>query len=106
MTVTSILTALAVSVAVTFALRALPFAAFRRRPMPPVLCRLGRLLPPAIMAVLVVYCLKDVPADPSGSGAAGLMAAALVAVSYRLKHSTFFSITLGTLVYMLLIRLL
>ena len=106
MTVTSVLTALAVSVAVTFALRALPFAAFRHRPMPPVLCRLGRLLPPAIMAVLVVYCLKDVPADPSGSGAAGLMAAALVAVSYRLKHSTFFSITLGTLVYMLLIRLL
>lgn len=59
-----IILAIAVSAAVTFALRALPFAAFRGdRAMPAWLERLGRTLPSAIMAVLVVYCLKGAAAD-------------------------------------------
>lgn len=51
-----------VSFACTFFLRALPFLAFSgERKMPAWLDRLGHALPPAIMAVLVVYCLKSVP---------------------------------------------
>ena len=51
-----------VSFACTFFLRALPFLAFSgERKMPAWLDRLGPALPPAIMAVLVVYCLKSVP---------------------------------------------
>lgn len=102
-----IVLAIAVSAAVTFALRALPFAAFRGdRDMPAWLERLGRTLPSAIMAVLVVYCLKGAAADFVGTGVPQLLAVAVVAVSYKLRHSTFLSTLLGTGAYMALIQLL
>lgn len=98
--------AIAISAGVTFGLRALPFAAFRgARELPDWLSRLERALPSAIMAVLVIYCLKDAAADFGGAGVRQLIAAAVVAISYKLRHSTFFSILLGTGAYMALLRL-
>ena len=65
-----IILAIAVSAVVTFTLRALPFAAFRgEKTMPAWLERLGQTLPNAIMAVLVVYCLRGAAADLVGTGA-------------------------------------
>ena len=59
------LLAILVSVACTLSLRTLPFLIFtKNRPMPDWLKRLGQRLPMAIMAVLVVYCLKDAFANP------------------------------------------
>ena len=105
MSTTYIVLAIAVSAAVTFALRALPFAAFRgENTMPAWLERLGQTLPSAIMAVLVVYCLKGAAADFVGAGVPQLIAVAVVAVSYKLRHNTFLSILLGTGVYMALLR--
>lgn len=101
-----IIAAVAVSAAVTLALRALPFAIFGgERTMPAWLEELGGKLPSAIMAVLVVYCLKAATTDFAATGVKQLVAAAVVAVSYKLRHSTFLSIVLGTGVYMLLLRL-
>ena len=55
--------AVAVSALITFGLRALPFLAFSgSRKMPASLERLGQALPSAIMAVLIIYCMKDIPA--------------------------------------------
>ena len=100
-----IILAIAVSAAVTFMLRALPFAAFRgEKTMPAWLERLGQTLPNAIMAVLVVYCLKGAAADFVGTGVPQLIAVAVVAVNYKLRHSTFLSILLGTGAYMALLR--
>ena len=101
-----IVLAIAVSAAVTFALRALPFAAFRGdRDMPAWLERLGRTLPSAIMAVLVVYCLKDMSfASPAGF-LPYLIAGAVVAGLYLWKNNTLLSIVCGTVCYMLLVQL-
>ena len=44
----------AVTALVTIAVRFLPFAVFGKRPLPRVVVYLGRVLPPAIMAALVV----------------------------------------------------
>ena len=50
-----------VSAVITLGLRAFPFLVFRGdRQMPQMLKDLGNVLPAAILAVLVVYCLKDV----------------------------------------------
>ena len=50
---------IAVMTAVTFLTRALPFLLFDRGAEPPrVILYLGRALPPAVMAMLVVYCLR------------------------------------------------
>ena len=53
---------------VTFATRLLPFLLFDRGEEPPkAVLYLGRVLPPVIMAMLIVYCLKGVSfATPAG----------------------------------------
>lgn len=101
MTTGGILLAVLVSAVCTFALRALPFLAFNgERNMPLWLDRLGQVLPAAIMAVLIVYCLKDVGSDLRG------IAVVVVAVSYKWKHNTLISIAVGTSLYMVLLRVL
>ena len=91
--------------AATFGLRALPFLIFSGdRKMPGWLQKLGELLPSAIMAVLIIYCLKDVPDDFTGVGIQKLLAVLVVVISYHFKRSTFLSIFLGTAAYMLLLQ--
>lgn len=91
---------------VTLALRALPFAFFGgKKGAPGMVLALGRVLPPAIMAALVVYCLKGVPYGPLADGAKQLIAAAAVVALHLWKRSTLLSIAGGTLLYMALIRL-
>ena len=60
--------AIAVMAIITFLTRALPFLLFDRGESPPKLVLyLGRVLPPAIIAMLIVYCLKGVSfATPAG----------------------------------------
>ena len=102
-----VLTGIAVGAVVTLTLRALPFLLFTgKRRMPVWLERLGQLLPSSIMAVLIVYCLKGAKSEPAAVGLPGLLAVALVAVSYKWKHNTFLSIAAGTAFYMVLIRVL
>ncbi len=49
-----------ISAAITFLIRALPSIFFNgSRQMPEKVRKLGEVLPSAIMAVLIVYCLKD-----------------------------------------------
>lgn len=68
--------------------------------------RLGMVLPSSIMAVLIVYCLKDVGDDFMADGLWKLIAAAITAVSYKWKHNTLISILLGTVSYMMFLHFL
>ena len=96
-----------VSFACTFFLRALPFLAFSgERKMPAWLERLSHALPPAIMAVLVVYCLKSVPDEWYPGGLCQLLGVGATVGMHKWKHSTFLSILVGTAVYMVLLRVL
>jgi len=91
---------------VTLVLRAAPFVFFSGKDgVPPLIERLGRMLPPAIMAALVVYCLKSVPFGTISDGAKQLAAGAVVVVVHLMKRNTLLSIAAGTAVYMLLIRM-
>ncbi|MGN0168974.1 MAG: branched-chain amino acid transporter permease [Acetatifactor sp.] len=102
-----ILAAILVAAAVTFGLRALPFLLFSgERRMPEWLNRLGAILPSAIMAVLIVYCLRNAKSNLAGEGIPGMIAVLVVAISYKWKHNTFISIIVGTAVYMVLIRVI
>lgn len=95
------------SAGITFFLRGIPFLVFQgERKMPAWLDALGQALPPAIMAVLVVYCLKDVGSAFVQTGVKKLLAVAVVALTYKWKHSTLLSIVLGTGCYMLLLHFL
>lgn len=91
---------------ITCALRALPFVIFKgEKTLPKQVQTLGRYLPSAIMAVLIIYCLKDIKTDFSTKGIWEMVAVIVVAVSYKWKHNTFLSILLGTLSYMILLRI-
>ncbi len=100
-----ILLAIVMSALITFGLRALPFVLFRGgRSMPEWMQRLGQILPSAIMAVLIVYCLKGAKSNPIGIGIPGIIAVAVVVANYKRKHNTFISIIVGTAAYMIMLR--
>ncbi len=104
---TQMIAAIAVAAACTLLMRALPFLLLRKeKALPAWLENLRTVLPAAIMTVLIVYCMKSIWTDPQTSALPNLAAAALVAVSYKWKHNTLFSIAGGTACYMILLRLL
>ena len=91
---------------VTLMLRALPFVFFGGKGgVPKWLASLGGMLPPAIMAALVVYCLKGVPFGTLADGAYQLIAGAVVVLVHLWRRNTLLSIAVGTAAYMLLIRM-
>ena len=107
MTTSYFLTAVAISAVITFGLRALPFLAFSgSRKMPASLERLGQALPSAIMAVLIVYCMKDIPSGGISAAVPKLLAAAVVFITYKWKHQTLISILLGTISLRVLSRMI
>jgi branched-subunit amino acid transport protein AzlD len=107
MSTEAVIAAILLSAIITFTLRALPFFVFRgERRMSKRLEELGKMLPAAIMAVLIVYCLKDMGSDWTYIGIAKAVSVAVVAVSYKWKHNTFVSILTGTLCYMCLLYVL
>ena len=96
----------AICAGVTLLTRALPFVCFGgKRGVPQLVTALGKALPSAIMAALVVYCLKSVPFGSFISGAKQLIAAGAVVALHLLKRNTLLSIAGGTALYMILIRL-
>lgn len=101
-----ILVAVVVSALITLGLRAMPFVIFRgSRKMPETILKLGKVLPATIMAVLIVYCMKDSLGDVAGIGIPKVIAVLMVAGSYKWKHNTFVSIAMGTVIYMVLLRI-
>ena len=92
---------------VTIALRALPFLALGRGGQPPALVRhLGERLPPAVMAILVVYCLRGTSFAALSGWVPALAAGAATVALHLWRRNTLLSIAGGTLLYMLLIRCL
>ena len=91
--------------ATTWLLRFLPFAVFRRR-VPRYILYLGRVLPAAIIGMLVVYCLKDIDPARAPHALPELAAAAVtVALQWRTRNSLA-SILGGTAAYMALVRMM
>ena len=91
---------------VTMATRFLPFLLFGGKKQPPkVITYLGKVLPCAIMGMLVVYCLKDVHPLAYPYGIPELLGIALVALLHVWKRNSLLSIGAGTVFYMLLVQL-
>ena len=95
----------AVMAAVTMLLRFLPFLIFRKQ-TPAYIAYLGKVLPAAIIGMLVIYCLKDVSFRSAPFGISELLAAASVVGIQALKRNSLISILSGTAVYMILIRII
>ena len=96
---------IAVMAVVTFLTRALPFLLFDRGDHPPKLVLyLGQVLPPAIIAMLIVYCLKGITfASPAG-WAPSLLAGGAAVVLHLWKGNDLLSIFGATVLYMVLVQ--
>ncbi len=95
---------IAVMSLVTILLRFLPFLVFHGQ-TPPYIAYVGRVLPPAIIGMLVVYCLRDTAIAAAPHGIPELLAALCVVVLQARTRSSLVSILSGTAVYMLLVQL-
>ena len=103
---TQLLLTVLVIAAVTAALRFIPFLVFSSgRKTPDIILYLGKFLPYAIMAMLVVYCLKGVNLFTAPFGLPELIGVAVVVILHIWKRNTLLSIAGGTVCYMLLVQL-
>ena len=90
---------------VTFATRLLPFLLFDRGEEPPkAVLYLGRVLPPAIMAMLIVYCLKGVSFATPAGWVPALLSCGAVVLLHLWKGNDLLSIFGGTILYMALVQ--
>ena len=97
--------AIAVMAVVTFLTRALPFLLFDRGGNPPKLVLyLGRVLPPAIIAMLIVYCLRNMSFDAAANWAPALIASVAVVALHLWRKNNMLSIVGGTILYMVLVQ--
>lgn len=91
--------------AITFALRAAPFILFSRTgTTPKVITYLGNVLPPAVMGMLIVYCLRNVSVLDAPFGLPELIAVVTVAGLHLWRRNSMLSILGGTALYMVLIQ--
>jgi len=89
---------------VTIVLRILPFIFFSsKKETPKLIVHLGKVLPSAVMAMLVVYCLKDTSFTNVSGFVPQFVASLVVIVSYLWKRSSLLSIILGTITFMILV---
>ena len=95
---------IAVMAIVTMLLRFLPFMVFTKN-TPEYISYLGRVLPAALIGMLVIYCLKDVSVLSAPHGLPELIAALSVVAFQAWKRNSLISILSGTVIYMLLVQL-
>lgn len=96
---------IAMCVVGTMLTRFLPFLVFRsKRPTPRYIQYLGRVLPGAIFAMLIIYCLRDVSLLQGSHGLPELIAIAATVGLHLWKRQMLLSIAGGTICYMLLVQ--
>ncbi len=103
-TVSSLIMIAAISIA-TFATRAASFLVFPKgKEVPPKVVFIGRVLPPAIIGMLVVYCLRSTSVLAYPYGIPELIAGLTVVILHIWKRNIFLSIGAGTILYMVLVQ--
>ena len=93
-----------VCAAVTYLLRGIAFLVFGgKRGTPAFVSWLGKVLPHAVMGMLVVYCMKDVSLASAPFGIPELIACTIVVLLHVWKRNSLLSIGCGTVGYMIMV---
>lgn len=99
-----VITVLAVALG-AMATRVTPFVLFPDGKHPPeVVTYLGNVLPPVMMGLLVVYCLKNVPIAAYPHGLPELISIAFIVFIHLWRKNVLLSIGCGTVLYMFLVQ--
>lgn len=90
---------------VVFTTRAIPFVLFSgKKEIPEIVKYPGKVLPPAVVGMLVIYCLKAVNVVKFPFGLPEFIAVFVVIVLHVWKRNNLLSIGVGTVLYMVLIQ--
>lgn len=91
----------------TLLIRAAPFVLFpKAKNAPPFIRYLGRVLPRAVMGMLVVYCFRTLRFDVYPYGLPEMAAGAAAALLSIVKRSVILSIAASTIMYMIVLGVL
>ena len=105
MTFTEQIITIAAVVAGTMLTRFLPFILFpANKKTPPLVAFLGKMLPAAVMGMLVVYSLKDTQIMTGSHGLPEAIAVALIVILQATLRNLLLTIAAGTIGYMLLVQ--
>lgn len=89
----------------TFITRVVPFALFGgKKEMPERIRQIATKLPPAIIAILVIYCIKDIGFHDITKLTATIISIVAVVLLHLWKREILISIAGGTILYMILLR--
>ncbi len=95
----------AIMAAVSYLLRLAPFVIFSKsEKVPSTVEYLGKVISPAAIAMLVVYCFKDTDFTSFASAVPAVIASLVVIVLHSIWSNPLLSIIAGTLSYMLIIQ--
>jgi branched-subunit amino acid transport protein AzlD len=100
----NMLITIAVIALATFATRALPFICFGSRDPPAMLSNIEKNLPPMILLLLVIYCLKDVQWLSAPYGVPEIFTISIITCLHFWKRNAMLSIFTGTVLYMVLVQ--
>lgn len=90
----------------TFATRVVPFLIFPKgKEIPQIIQYLGKVLTPAVIGMLVVYCLKSTAIVMPPHGIPEAIAVSVTALLHIWKRNNLLSIGGGTVLYMVLIQM-
>lgn len=97
---------IAVMAAMTFLTRYIPFLLFDRKggSVPPIVLYLGRVLPPAIIMMLIIYCLRGITFTAGSHGIPELVCVAAAAALHWWRGNNLLSIFTATALYMVLVQ--
>ena len=89
----------------TLLTRFLPFIIFpKNKEVPKIITYLGKVLPSAVLALLVVYCFKDYQSYDLPKIISTIVASLVTAGLYLYRRSMLIPIAGGTIVYMLMVQ--
>lgn len=98
---------IAVVVAATVLTRFLPYMIFSEgKEIPPTVKYLGKVLAPAVFGMLVVYCLKNVNFVGGTFGVPEILSLIAITLLYIWRKDMLVPMAGGTILYMILIRLM
>ena len=106
MSKSSALIALILCILITYFWRSLPFLALRGKKLSPSLSRLGELLPPSIMAILLIYSTRSIVTGGASLRLSLVAGCLFTALIHLWKKNTILSVLAGTLLYVALRNLL
>ncbi len=107
MTTTRLILIIAVCAVCTMLTRALPFLVFRdAEKVPKIVLYLGKVLPPAVVATLVIYFLRDTDFLAGTYGIPEISGVLCAGILHWIWKNSFLSIGAATVLYMILIRIM